>query len=352
MRHAVLCALLLANCSAPSEAVPDGGTQTINDAAVPTGDTVAPTFAGATAATSGPNSVTLTWNAASDNVTAPAQINYLIYQAASAGAESHAQPTATSAPGATSVSIGKLATRTTYYFVVRARDEAGNIDSNKVEVSATTPATSDSMAPTFAGLSAAAANGTSVMLSWSAATDMVTPAAQLVYLIYQAGSAGGQTFASPTYTTAPGQTSYTVMGLAPGQTYYFVVRAQDQAGNIDTNAIEKSAMTTAPSFSGSVQPILLANCTGGGCHSGMRAAENLNLDTAATSYAGLVNVSSNQCLTNKRVVPSQPDQSYLVWKLNGTGPCFSGSRMPKGTPLTAAQIATIRAWIQAGAANN
>ena len=353
MRRFVVYALLLAGCSAGTDTAPDGGNQTNSDGATSMmGDTAAPTFAGATGASSGPNSVTLTWNAASDNVSAPAQITYLVYQAAAAGGENFAQATTTSAPGATSVSIGKLATRTTYHFVVRARDEAGNIDSNKVEVSATTPATSDNMAPTFAGLGSAAASTTSIQLSWNAATDMVTPAAQLVYLIYQATSAAGQSFATPTYTTAPGLTSYTVMGLSPGQTYYFVVRAQDQAGNVDTNLVEKSAMTTAPSFAGNVQPILLANCTGGGCHSGMRAAENLNLDTAATSYAGLVNVSSNQCLSNKRVVPSQPDQSYLMWKLNGTGPCFSGSRMPKGAPLSAAQIATVRTWIQAGAANN
>lgn len=352
MRRLLLCGLLLAGCSAGPDTYLDGGSQTSSDGGTSAVDSTAPTFAGATAATSSPNSVTVTWNAASDNVTPAAQITYLIYQATTAGGQSFAQPTATSAAGATSMPIGKLAKSTTYYYVVRAKDEAGNIDSNKVEVSATTPATSDMMAPTFSGLGSAAASGSSINLSWNAASDGVTGAAQMVYLIYQATSAGGETFTQPTYTTAPGQTTFSVAGLTPGQTYYFVVRAQDQAGNIDTNSLEKSATPTAPSFANDVQPILQNNCTGGGCHSGMRAAENLNLDTANTSYAALVNVSSTQCTSNKRVVPSQPDQSYLMWKLLGTGPCFTGSRMPKGTPLSAAQIATIRMWIQAGAPKN
>ncbi|MBL9008253.1 MAG: fibronectin type III domain-containing protein [Myxococcales bacterium] len=353
MRRLVLLGLVLLGCSAGQETFLDGGNTTPPDGGSSSGgDQQAPMFAGATAAMSSPNAVTVTWNAASDNVSAASQITYLVYQATAAGGQSFAQPTATSAPGATSLSIGKLATRTAYFFVVRAKDEAGNVDSNKVEVSATTPATSDMMAPTFAGLSTATASGTSIQLSWNAASDGVTPAAQMVYLVYQAQSTRGQSFTMPSYTTAPGQTSLAVTGLTPGQAYYFVVRAQDQAGNIDGNSVERSATTTAPSFMRDVQPIWQANCTGGGCHSGMRSAENLNLDTAATSYAGLVNVSSTQCAMNKRVAPAQPDQSYLLWKLAGTGPCFGGSRMPKSGPLPVGQIATIRAWIQAGAPNN
>jgi hypothetical protein len=48
----------------------------------------------------------------------------------------------------------------------------------------------------------------------------------------------------------------------------------------------------------------------------------------------------------------QPDGSYLVWKLAGSGSCFAGSRMPIGVPLPAADITTIRSWILAGALNN
>lgn len=351
MRSLLLCGFLLAACSATGDVVLDGGMSG-DGGSSSTSDTAPPSFAGATSATSGPNSVTLSWAAASDNVSPAAQITYLIYQGVTAGGETFNQPSYTTAPGATTFSIGKLPIRTTYYFVVRARDEAGNVDSNKVEVSATTPAISDMMAPTFAGLGSATAAGSMINLSWNAATDAVTGAAQMVYSIYQATSTGGQNFNTPTYTTAAGQTSFGVGGLTPGQTYYFVVRAQDQAGNLDANKVEKSATPAAPSFKNDVLPILTNNCANAGCHNSRNPAEMLDLSAANAAYSGLVNVGSTQCTANKRVVPSQPDMSYLVWKLEGTGPCFSGSRMPKGTPLSPAQIATIRGWILSGATNN
>lgn len=163
---------------------------------------------------------------------------------------------------------------------------------------------------------------------------------------------GGQVFTTPAYTTQPGATSYTVSGLAPNATYYFVVRAQDGAGNIDMNRIERSARTASVTLSGQVQPIFTRDCTSGACHGSRNPAQNLDLSSAAASYMNLVNVASAQCAMTKRVLPSQPDMSYLMWKLVGSGTCFSGSRMPKGAPLSAADQATIRGWIAAGAPNN
>jgi hypothetical protein len=295
----------------------------------------------------------------SDRRTGPRQraslassLTYLLYQASSPAGQSYAAPSFTTPPGATSFSVGKLATSTSYYFVVRARDEAGNIDTNKVEVSAKTPANSDTMPPTFAGVAAATAAGTDVTLSWSAGSDNVSVPADLVYLVYQATSAAGENFTTPTYTTVPGATSYKVTGLLPNTTYYFVVRAQDTAGNIGVNSVEKSAKTLSVSLSTQVQPIFTAKCASAACHSGARPAQGLSLSSAATSYAALVNVSSTQCAANKLVAPTLPDRSYLVWKLQGTGPCFLGSQIPKGQPLAAADIATVRSWILAGAPNN
>lgn len=321
----------------------------------PTGggaDTMPPTFAGATAATGGQNSISIQWSAATDSVTSQNQLAYLIYQASAAGGETFATPTYTTAGGATSYSVGKLPINTKYYFVVRAKDQAGNIDGNKVEVSATTLATSDMTPPTFAGLSGASAAGTSINLSWAAASDMVSTAAQITYLVYQSTTASGENYAAPTYTTPAGATSFTVSGLSPSTTYFFVVRAQDAAGNIDTNKIEKSAATSSISFSGQIQPIFLANCTGGACHGGARPAQGLDLSSASASYSNLVNIASSQCPTTKRVLPSQPTMSYLIWKLQGSGPCFTGSQMPKGAPLSAANVNLITSWVSAGAPNN
>lgn len=323
----------------------DGGT-------TPGADVAPPVFSGAAAAASAPNSITVSWKAATDDQTPAAQLTYQVYQSATAGGENYAAPTYTTLAGATSYAIGQLPINTTYYFVVRARDAAGNVDSNKAEVSATTPAVSDMQAPSFTGLGSATASSTGITLTWTAASDNVSAAGQIVYLIYQATTAGGESYATPSYTTAPGATSYAVANLNPNTTYYFVVRARDAAGNIATSTVEKSATTSGISFSAQVQPIFTATCTGNACHAGARPQQGLDLSSVAASYAGLVNVASQQCPANKRVVPAQPDMSYLVWKLQGSGTCFFGSQMPKGAPLSAAQISTIRNWVTAGAPNN
>lgn len=76
--------------------------------------------------------------------------------------------------------------------------------------------------------------------------------------------------------------------------------------------------------------------------------------TAGASHAALVNVAADETCGGVRVVPGNPDASYLVKKLEQMTPC-DGAHMPRpfevGTapPLTADQLATIRAWISAGA---
>ncbi len=97
--------------------------------------------------------------------------------------------------------------------------------------------------PTFGGLVSATDSITdgAVYLSWNPATD---PSYPITYNIYMATTAGGQNFASPNYVTD--QTSIEVGGLITDQPYYFVVRAQDSAGNEDANAVERSATPIIP----------------------------------------------------------------------------------------------------------
>jgi hypothetical protein len=140
------------------------------------------------------------------------------------------------------------------HFVVDARDAAGHViytgdsfaDMNGTEV--TVPITmvaQDTVPPVFAGLSDITAIApTSLTLVWSPAADNVTPQGNLQYLIYMATVRGGENFLSPSYTTTPGQTSFTVTGLNQNTAYYFVVRAKDERGNIDANSLEKSATTS------------------------------------------------------------------------------------------------------------
>ena len=86
------------------------------------------------------------------------------------------------------------------------------------------------------------------------------------------------------------------------------------------------------------------------CHIGASAPEGLQLD-AAHSYNLLVGVPSNEQPSLLRVKPGDPDNSYMVHKIEGLAGIFGG-QMPLGeTPLTPATIAAMKQWITDGAPN-
>ena len=118
--------------------------------------------------------------------------------------------------------------------------------------SAGTPAAGpDRTPPMFAGLRAATTcipgpvggdeRMSSFRLVWPAAKDKVTSASRIVYNVYQATSASGENFSRATYTTRRGVTSFVTPQLPSNamDTYYFVVRARDVAGNRDRNRRER-----------------------------------------------------------------------------------------------------------------
>jgi hypothetical protein len=101
--------------------------------------------------------------------------------------------------------------------------------------------------PRFAGLASAFActpgaqrpgETTPFTLTWKAASDPLTPSAQIVYEIFVAAKPGGENFSKPSWTTAPGATSFRTPGLASHGSFYFVVRARDGAGKLDLNTVE------------------------------------------------------------------------------------------------------------------
>lgn len=90
------------------------------------------------------------------------------------------------------------------------------------------------------------------------------------------------------------------------------------------------------------------------CHTnvGRTPAAGLNLLEGA-AYAALVGRPSVNNPGAVFVIPGDPDNSYLVKKLEGA-PGIVGLRMPRnnGPFLTEGQMLVIRRWIQEGAANN
>jgi hypothetical protein len=83
------------------------------------------------------------------------------------------------------------------------------------------------------------------------------------------------------------------------------------------------------------------------CHAGANAPAGLRLD-AANSYALLVGIASIEQPSLQRIAPGDPNNSYLIQKLEGTAAV--GERMPAGLPaLPQADIDVIRQWIIDGA---
>ena len=94
------------------------------------------------------------------------------------------------------------------------------------------------------------------------------------------------------------------------------------------------------------------HCLSAGCHGAASQAAGLVLD-AGVSYDNLVDVAPTSPAAGAqgllRVIPGDPEQSYLFVKLVNPGPAL-GSRMPLGQPpLAVDQIDLVRSWILAGA---
>ncbi len=107
-----------------------------------------------------------------------------------------------------------------------------------------------------------------------------------------------------------------------------------------------------PEFAADIQALFdTEGCTAFNCHGAAPSGGNGNLDLrSGDSYGQLVNVTaSGEDII--RVIPNNPDGSYLVIKLEGRQ--SSGSRMPLALPaLESSQIQLIKNWINNGAPNN
>ncbi|HLG18225.1 MAG TPA: c-type cytochrome domain-containing protein [Bdellovibrionota bacterium] len=107
-----------------------------------------------------------------------------------------------------------------------------------------------------------------------------------------------------------------------------VVAPPQPATTTGSGTVDLSGEAT---FSGTVQPILLANCSA--CHNSTSLTGGLDV----TTYSGLVEQTDV-------VVPGDPDESKLIQFLEG------GIMPPPGNPAPSdEEIAAIRAWVGAGA---
>jgi len=95
-------------------------------------------------------------------------------------------------------------------------------------------------------------------------------------------------------------------------------------------------LAQAVDFATEIHPILAARCAP--CHSGAKPAAGLSLASRALALTGGA--------SGPAMVPGNSGASLLIEKVSGQ----RGAIMPaSGEPLTAVQIATLRAWVDAGA---
>jgi len=202
----------------------------------------------------------------------------------------------------------------------------------------TSPTPVDTAPPVFAGVTSAVNNSDgTVTLSYAAATDDVSPPSLIRYLAFLATNLAfqaGQTVGATSLVTLP----------LPAGRHAFVVRAQDQAGLMETNTAQTAVIISFPSvsFSTQVQPIFSAsNCTV--CHP---PTQTLNL-RLGTAYGMLVNKAAVEDPALMRVQPGDAIDSYL-WQKIAPGGSMAGNL---GNPI-AGNRALIQEWILEGAPNN
>lgn len=190
------------------------GIQVVENGAVTSGtspcvvDTTAPSVpSGVTTKAIDANTVSVSWTASTDNV---GVLGYYVYRG---GVQVGNVTTGTT------YTDNALTASTTYTYTVAAYDAAGNVSAVSTGVSVTTPAPTDTQAPTVpAGLSPSNVTTTGATISWTASTDNVGVA---TYLIFRNGTQIASTAA----------TSYTDSGLTAATTYSYTVKAQDAVGN-------------------------------------------------------------------------------------------------------------------------
>ena len=276
--------------------------------------------------------------------------------ATSSGAQTlGATPNAT-VTGALTVNVDNLSPATQYFVVCRARDEAQNRDTNKVEKSATT--SDDATPPTFAGIDTSSFDETNrtLNLTWLAATDDRTAQNQIVYDVYQRVNGANFDFTKPPLvTSAPGATSIDISGLPSNATLGWVVRARDEALNDDNNVVQVNG-TTLVSYALDIQPIFSKNCAVVGCHVSGNPTGGMSL-SSAVSYGNIVNVTSSY-MGLKRIDPTTPidtSASYLLRKTQTVSAPFAGNPMPApgtGNSLTDDDKTKLLLWVQQKAPNN
>jgi hypothetical protein len=156
-----------------------------------------------------------------------------------------------------------------------------------------------------------------------------------------------------TDTTAPYSIDWDSTSVANGQVT-LTAEAEDEAGNVGVSpdvvvTVQNAAAVTLTQIQNQIFTPICSVCHTGPTSNVLPSGMNL---TAGNSFASIVGVPSLQVPTFDRIEPGNPDDSYLIRKLEG-GPGIMLSRMPQGGPfLNQATIDMVRQWTADGAPDN
>ncbi|GAB3814446.1 hypothetical protein GCM10028820_10410 [Tessaracoccus terricola] len=180
----------------------------------PVEDTEAPSTPAGLQGVAVQDEITLTWSASTDNV-AVAQYRVL----KSGGGEGTVGVHVTG----TSVGFFQLTPESTFEFKVQAVDTSGNASAWSDTITVSTAGEADETAPSVPGGVSAEVDGTTVRLSWDAATDDVAVASYQVRKVVVG--------AEPSITSTA-KVTHVFADLEEATDYEFDVRAVDTSGNL------------------------------------------------------------------------------------------------------------------------
>lgn len=219
---------------------------------------------------------------------------------------------------------------------------------------------SDVIQPTAqTGMSATANGANQIDLAWTAGSDNLTTTPNLVYEICRTTTSGNCAFATfvATYTTAAGATAFSSTGLSPATTYYFTMRAKDEAGNTSGVPAQFSATTAAaptvatPTFSpvagtyNATQNVTISTVTSGAilCYTNDGSTPACNATpacTTGTQYSGTVAVASTATLRalGCRSGYSNSTVASSAYTIDTVAPVISSVAPATGSSPTTTQV--------------
>jgi large repetitive protein len=203
-----------------------------------------------------------------------------------------------------------LGTKTQYYFKVRpinstAAAATSNASSAQTQADVTAPAAPGSLAVVNTSTS-------TISLAWNQATDNVGVVSYDIYMN------GLKLYSQPSSASSP-DTTYTATSLVNGNTYNFVVRARDLAGNVSAASNQATAIAA---FSGlnynyynlTTTPGVLPNFpTLTPTFSGNMPNVSIGNATSTTNFAYIWNGYINIPVTGNYVFQTVSDDGSEVW---------------------------------------